>query len=563
MFRGNTSGVKRARPSARAGQSALFVLVVVCVLLLPAMASRLSGSGATAPSAPRGVSAVPGSLQATARWSAPSTSNGSPITGYVVTPLLRGVAQAPRTFNSASMTQLITSLPNGKSFAFTVAAKNAAGIGPQSIASGYVTIGAPTQVRTPSSIASNGSATVSWVAPVASNGAAINGYIVTPYAKGVATTARVFNSTATTELITGLTNKVSYTFKIGAKNSFGTGVPATATPIVPSVGAAAGVQFHCNWDFWTDADRQAVLDSMWTAGMRWVRVDVGWSSLEPDAKGSYDFGLNDKCVKMASVRGFHVLETLWMTPPWANNNLGPDVPPSNVNDYGDIAQKLSARYNGAHGYGKVDAWEVWNEPDSSAWGGSVSQYVALLKAAYPRFHAGNAKAEVVVGGATNDRTWFVNQLYANGLTGASFDIMSVHPYQIPGDNPPEAADPSPGTYDWPGDKYITHTPTLNQLMAAHGDGNKPIWWTEFGWSTCTGSTPGDWNSCVTQQQQGDYIVRAMKLAAAKYPWVTNMFVYSASDESTDPTSWTGNHGLLHADLTPKIGLGLVSSYLNQ
>jgi hypothetical protein len=305
-----------------------------------------------------------------------------------------------------------------------------------------------------------------------------------------------------------------------------------------------------------------VLDDMKLAGMTWVRIDVGWASLEPNAKGSYDFGLNDKCVSMATARGFHVLETLWMTPNWANGGHGPYVPPTSVNDYGDIAQVVASRYDGTHGVGKVDAWEVWNEPDpsQSSWQGTVAQYVALVKASYGRFHAGDPGTTVVVGGPANNRTWYINQLYTNGLTGAYFDAISVHPYQIPSTSPPDVPDPSPGVYDWPGDAYITHTPTLHGLMAAHGDGSKPIWWTEFGWSTNSGGTD-QYNTGVTPQQQGDYFVQSLQLLGADYPYVTRVFWYDARDDSSDATDHNSNFGLLDHNLSPKPSYTIISNFL--
>jgi len=92
-----------------------------------------------APSAPTSVQATKGAGKATLHWKAPSTTNGSPITGYVVTPYRSGVAQAPRTFSSTATTQTITGLTKGKPYTFRVAAKNARGLGPKSLPSNTVT----------------------------------------------------------------------------------------------------------------------------------------------------------------------------------------------------------------------------------------------------------------------------------------------------------------------------------------------------------------------------------------------------------------------------------------
>jgi predicted lipoprotein with Yx(FWY)xxD motif len=89
------------------------------------------------PSAPSRLAVAPGNAQATVTWKAPS-SPGSAISSYIVTPYLGSVAQAPRTFSSAATTAVVTGLTNTKSYSFRVAARNAAGIGPQSALEGPV-----------------------------------------------------------------------------------------------------------------------------------------------------------------------------------------------------------------------------------------------------------------------------------------------------------------------------------------------------------------------------------------------------------------------------------------
>jgi hypothetical protein len=150
-------------------------------------------------------------------------------------------------------------------------------------------------------------------------------------------------------------------------------------------GPALGVQFHCNWSFYTDAHRLAVLDKLKAGGVRWVRIDTAWSGIEAAHKGDRNgwyIRMVDFCVDEAHKRGLKVLVTLWMTPGWANGGASTRVPPRNPRDYADFARWAAARWRG-----RVEAWEVWNEPDprQSFFLGSVAQYVSLLKAAYPAF----------------------------------------------------------------------------------------------------------------------------------------------------------------------------------
>jgi len=88
--------------------------------------TMLTGTQATAPSAPTGVSAIPGNGQVTVSWVTPD-DGGSPITAYVVTTYVGGVIQALTAFSSSATSQVIVGLTNDTAYSFTVAATNAVG----------------------------------------------------------------------------------------------------------------------------------------------------------------------------------------------------------------------------------------------------------------------------------------------------------------------------------------------------------------------------------------------------------------------------------------------------
>jgi hypothetical protein len=98
-----------------------------------------------------------------------------------------------------------------------------------------VSPGAPSGVTASplAATASTGNVTVSWTAPLKNGGKPVSGYVVTPYLGTVASTPRTFNSTATTQTITGLKTGKTYTFKVAAKNAIGTG--ARSAPSAPVV----------------------------------------------------------------------------------------------------------------------------------------------------------------------------------------------------------------------------------------------------------------------------------------------------------------------------------------
>jgi len=320
-------------------------------------------------------------------------------------------------------------------------------------------------------------------------------------------------------------------------------------------GPAFGVQFHGMWSKYTDAQRADVLTKLKAAGTQWIRLDLGWAMLQPSGPGSFDLGwgvpFTDSVINAIHADGFHLLVTFWRTPGWANAGAGETTLPTHPSDYANAIQWAAARYAG-----KVDAWEVWNEPNEpySMTGADPAAYAALLRAAYPAVHAGDPAAQVVVGGPSeNDAPW-IAKAYAAGIHG-SFDVMATHPYMGPSDAAPETADD--GTI-----YKLTHVAAVHNLMTQYGDGGKPIWFTEFGWSSHTNTSGmANWELGVTPQTQGDYLVRTLKLLKTSYPYVTNAFWYEASDQNTGTTANIDNYGLLTSSFAAKPAYTAVQSYL--
>ncbi|MGC5307411.1 fibronectin type III domain-containing protein [Micromonospora zamorensis] len=196
---------------------------------------------ASAPGAPATPTAAAGVTSATVNWTAPP-DNGSPITGYLITPIRDGVVQPTLSFDASTTSRTLTGLTAGASYAFRVAAVNAFGTSTASPASAavvpYTLPGAPTIT---SATAGTNAATLTWTAP-ADGGSPITGYTVTPYLGGVAQTPQTFSGTATTRIITGLTAGATYTFRVAATNAAGTG-PQSVTSGPVTVNATPTLTF--------------------------------------------------------------------------------------------------------------------------------------------------------------------------------------------------------------------------------------------------------------------------------------------------------------------------------
>jgi hypothetical protein len=269
-----------------------------------------------------------------------------------------------------------------------------------------------------------------------------------------------------------------------------------------------------------------------------VRLDVAWAMLQPTGPNTYDpwgVAFVDRVINMATTRGLKVLVTFHMTPGWANNNRGAWYEPNNPADYARAFAYAVDKWP------QVAAWEVWNEPNATAfWAPNADpvSYTRLLCAANAAVPA--ATTVVFSGTMHNDAPWIRRAYQANAK--GCFDILATHPYPGLADESPLAAD----TSIW----NFRHITAIRQVQADYAD-RKPIWVTEFGWSS-HGNTGNEanWNRGVTETQQARYAVDAMKLLRSDYPYVQRAYWYNERNKATSSIH-QNNFGLLNRDLTRK------------
>jgi hypothetical protein len=183
------------------------------------------------PGQPTGVTAEPRAAAAAVSW----TPGPGPVDQYYVRVYHNGTLVKTSSFAPPTTSGNILFLTNGQTYTFTVLAwTSAGGYSTESLPSNSVTAGTP---RAPTGVTASavaGGAKVSWNAP-ADSGSPITRYVVTPFLNGVAEAPDTFNSTATTETVTGLTNGQHYTFTVAATNANGTGLTSLqSNSVVPT-----------------------------------------------------------------------------------------------------------------------------------------------------------------------------------------------------------------------------------------------------------------------------------------------------------------------------------------
>jgi Ca2+-binding RTX toxin-like protein len=138
---------------------------------------------------------------------------------------------------------VVTGLLNGTGYVFRVSAVNSAGTGSVSGSSSLVAPAAATSVPgVPSGVvgvSGDGVVSVSWSTPASGGGLAVTGYVVEYSGDGGASwsvmTGEAIASTSVT--VGGLSNGVSYVFRVSAVNSAGTGpVSVVSAMVAPKAG---------------------------------------------------------------------------------------------------------------------------------------------------------------------------------------------------------------------------------------------------------------------------------------------------------------------------------------
>ncbi|MBX6773126.1 MAG: fibronectin type III domain-containing protein [Chloroflexi bacterium] len=309
-------------------------------------------------------------------------------------------------------------------------------------------------------------------------------------------------------------------------------------------------------------------DQARAVGARWDRWVIYWRDVEVEP-GVFDWSPIDSRVAGDVDHGFSIDAVLLGTPSFyaadrtgaaSDGNTGLDAgisPPAGLerptfadgsdawapgkpinpaNPWARFVYTAAARYRG-----RVQVWEVWNEPDADAfWSGSVQEYARLLAVAYRAVRAADPTARVAVGGMmywewTNragEYAWLkqlIGILQMDPLALANndyFDILSLHWYS-------RSADVYRLTID------------AERILADAGLGGKEIWINETGIPACDEPSvplhvscqdyPGGTNAGsaratghATTVEQASFIIQA--IAGGFAAGAARVFVFQLQDD---------------------------------
>ena len=192
---------------------------------------------------------------------------------------------------------------------------------------------------------------------------------------------------------------------------------------------------------------QATLDNVKSAGAGAVRVEMPWSSIEPQrsSPAGYNWAYSDAIYQALSDHGLQPITLIESCPVWACTRPSGPIRVGSLGDFVDFMSAMVSRYSKAPYNAHI--WEMWNEPDAVGdpvpdsnknygWGSNANRYVEMLKAIRPKVKQADPQAMIVLGGIAYDNFQenggpfnrnFLDNLLASG-GGQYLDALNFHYY---------------------------------------------------------------------------------------------------------------------------------------
>lgn len=282
-------------------------------------------------------------------------------------------------------------------------------------------------------------------------------------------------------------------------------------------------------------------------GFGWVKQAFAWRDVEGNAKGEFDWYRPDRIVEQANAANLNLLiridhQPLWSVQALVDKPITQNQPPADYQDFGDFCFELAKRYKG-----RIQAYQVWNEPNlSREWGEqspNPAEYTELLRVCYQGIKTADPEAIVVSAGlaptGTEPPVAMPDDAFLQGMYDAGaadyFDALGLN---APGYKAPPELLPEAGlNQEWGGHRWnvFRHVEDMRDIMVANGDADKQVVILETGWILQQDLHPSyTWHG-VTEEQQAEYLVGAYQFARENWrPWIGPIFTIYMADATWTP-----------------------------
>ena len=259
--------------------------------------------------------------------------------------------------------------------------------------------------------------------------------------------------------------------------------------LLPGVGRAFGAEAAPPHFFGVNATGLTARDfrMFGSENVETLRTVFPFATVRSRPGEPYDWDAFDAIVRGTASRGIELVPILYGTAPW----ISPDrsaVPLGDadaVSEWREYLTALVERYGAGGEFWAenpsipaqpIEAWQIWNEPNSKTWWGPrprPSEYALLLKRSAVAIRSADPAARIVTAGIVAHPTnrhgipgiSYVQRLLSLHRSREAIDVLAIHPFAA------------------------SAAAALRQVAAARGVveragvGSMPIWITEIGWGS--------------------------------------------------------------------------------
>ena len=293
---------------------------------------------------------------------------------------------------------------------------------------------------------------------------------------------------------------------------------------------------------YSESELEQHLNWMEEAHVVWIRQVFDWNEIEP-TQDSFKWAQWDQILSSMDEReNLQVVAVLFNSPQWARTPQAVNhktAPPENIDDFANFARAFAERYGHI-----IDYYQIWDEPNlDDAWGGldpNPVEYLALLEAAYTAVHGVDENAVVISaalapttekGGQNISDILYLEQLYDLGAK-EYMDAVAGKPYGFNESPQNRAVDNQTLNFS----RLIA----LREIMVEHGDGQKSLWASNWGWNHLPESWTGEpsiWGN-VTKEKQQKFTIDALTRATREWAWLGGMILHQwQPDVADDDPQW--------------------------
>jgi O-antigen ligase len=301
---------------------------------------------------------------------------------------------------------------------------------------------------------------------------------------------------------------------------------------------------------YTPEELEIHLDLMQQIGVTWIRQPFSWAEVE-QTEGQFDWDAWDRVVEAVDAREeMQLIAVLTDSPNWTRESTLKTAPPRRFEAYENFVAAVASRYGN-----QIDHYQIWDEPNIAlGWGNlqpSAVEYAALLQVGYDAVHDYDPDATVIaaalaptteVSPRNISDIAYLRQLYAAGASQYA-DAFAAKPYGFS----------HPVTDRRVANDHLNFSRiiALREIMTAHGDGQKQLWASNWGWNNLPDAWKGGpsiWGE-VSEEDRIAYTLAALDRSDSEWPWLGGMTLqHWQPDMPADDAIW--GFSLINQDGTP-------------